>query len=134
MDILNNMKKIKFIFVSLFCCIFFASCYFDKKDQIYPQTTVSSCDTTNITYNTVIAPIIQTNCANCHSTSAARLSGGGIALDNYTSLKPYITNNMLMNSILQNGVVLAMPLNAPKINACSIKKISVWINNGALNN
>lgn len=134
MDTRNNWKHIQYAFLAITCCVIATSCYFDKKDQIYPQASTSTCDTTNVTYSAVVAPIIQTNCASCHATAVARLSGGGIILDNYTSLKPYVTNNFLLNSILQNGTVLAMPLNGPKINACSIKKISVWINNGALNN
>ena len=128
------MRKIKTLFITSTCILFISSCYFDKKDQIYPQATTSTCDTSNITYTAVVAPIIQANCSVCHATSTANLSGAGIVLDNYNSMKPYITNNFLINSIIQNGTVPAMPLNAPKLDACSIKKISVWINNGALNN
>lgn len=114
--------------------LLFSSCYYDKKDQIYPQATVVTCDTTNITYAAVVAPIIATNCAGCHATSVAAMNGAGIVLDNYTSLKPYVTNNYLLNSIVQNGSVPAMPLNLPKLSACNINKIAAWINRGALNN
>ena len=94
--------------------LLFSSCYYDKKDQIYPQIAVASCDTTNSTYAAVVAPIISTNCAMCHASSVAAQSGAGIVLDNYTSLKPYVTNNFLLNSIVQNGSVPPMPLNMPK--------------------
>jgi hypothetical protein len=49
-------------------------------------------------------------------------------------MKPYITNNSLLNSIVQNGKVSPMPLNAPKMDVCIISKIAAWINKGALNN
>lgn len=126
----------KFVYTCLFigCSFFFTSCYYDKKDQIYPQVATTACDTTNITYTNVVAPIITANCASCHASSVASKNGAGIVLDNYTSMKPYITNNYLLNSIVQNGAVPPMPLNAPKLDACSIKKIAVWINAGALNN
>ncbi len=70
----------------------------------------------------------------CHAAAVANASGAGIVLDNYTSLKVYVSNNYLLNSIVQNGSVPAMPLNAAKLDACTINKIAAWINRGALNN
>jgi uncharacterized membrane protein len=128
------MRKTKYYFFSLVCLMLISSCYFDKKDQIYPQVAATACDTTNSTYATVVAPIIRTNCYMCHAASVANSSGAGIVLDNYTSLKVYVNNNQLLNSILQNGIVPPMPLNSGKLDACSINKISAWINRGALNN
>ncbi|MEK0423369.1 MAG: hypothetical protein RLZ95_1279 [Bacteroidota bacterium] len=112
----------------------FTSCYYDKKNEIYPQVTTTACDTTNVTYALVVAPILNANCNSCHGASVASRSGAGIVLDNYNSLKPYVTNNYLVNSIVQNGKVVPMPLNAPKMDACSINKIIAWVNKGALNN
>jgi hypothetical protein len=128
------MRNTLAITMTIVSILFLSSCYFDKKDQIYPQAATATCDTANVTYSLVVAPSIKANCAACHATSVANMSGAGIVLDNYTSLKPYITNNYFLNSIVQNGSVPPMPLNGPKIDACSIKKISVWINKGALNN
>jgi uncharacterized membrane protein len=125
--------KLTIFFTVAGICLF-SSCYYDKKDQIYPQAVTAACDTTNSTYAAVVAPIIKTNCSNCHATAVANMSGAGIVLDNYTSLKPYVTNNFLLNSIIQNGTVPPMPLNMAKLDACSINKIAAWINRGALNN
>lgn len=118
----------------MICIVFFASCYYDKKDLIYPLVAVTACDTTNSTYTAVVAPLIKTNCAMCHATAVANGSGAGIVLDNYTAVKVYVNNKMLLNSILQNGTVPPMPLNAAKLDACTINKIAAWINKGALNN
>ena len=128
------MKKYILPYSIIGCFIFFSSCYYDKKDQIYPQATTTTCDTTNVTYAAVVAPILTANCAGCHASSVASRNGAGIVLDNYTSVKPYVTNKQLLNSILQNGIVPSMPLNAAKLDACTIGKISAWINKGALNN
>ena len=93
------MKKYTSIFFCFACILFFGSCYYDKKDQIYIQPTATVCDTTNVTYTAVVAPIIKTNCSMCHSSAVANASGAGIVLDNYTSLKVYVSNNSLLNSI-----------------------------------
>jgi len=49
-------------------------------------------------------------------------------------MKPYITNNSLLNSIVQNGKVSPMPLNTPNREACTIAKVAAWISKGTLNN
>jgi hypothetical protein len=106
---------------------------YDKKDQVYPQVIVTTCDTTNVTYSTTVTGILNANCISCHGSSANSL-GGGIVLNTYATLKPYVTNGNLVNSILQNGKVPSMPLNMPKIDDCSINKIVAWVNKGAINN
>ena len=124
-------QKILFIGMVLFL---YSSCYYDKKDQVYPQVIVSNCDTTNITYITSITNILNTKCNNCHGATTANLSGGGIFLHTYAAVKPYITNGKLVNSILQNGKASPMPKNMAKMDVCSINKIILWVNKGALNN
>ena len=113
--------------------VLFSSCYYDKKDQIYPQAVISTCDTSNVTYTATVSTILTNNCNSCHGASA-NISGGGISLSTYAAMKPYITNGKLINSILQNGQASAMPKNGAKLDACTINKIIVWINKGALNN
>jgi uncharacterized membrane protein len=128
------MKKYIVIFSCFTGIVLFSSCYYDKKDQIYPQVAATACDSTNSMYKTVVAPIIQSNCGMCHATTNANTKGAGIVLDNYTAVKVYVTNKQLLNSILQNGIVPSMPLNAAKLDACTINKVAAWINRGALNN
>ena len=112
----------------------FTSCYYDKKDQVYPQVAIPTCDTTNITYSTTITSILVSKCYSCHDATTANLSGGGILLNSYTTLKPYITDGRFINSILQNGKASPMPKNMAKLDVCTINKIVVWINKGAINN
>jgi hypothetical protein len=114
--------------------ILFSACYYDKKDQVYPQVVVTSCDTTNITYAVTVTTILNTSCNNCHGTASANVLGGGILLSTYASVKPYITNGKLINSVLQNGQASAMPKNMAKLDQCTINKLTLWVNKGALNN
>ena len=120
----------KFISAIILSMLFISGCYYDKADLVYPSA--SSCDTTNITYSATVVTILSNNCYICHSGNAS--SGGGIVMDSYSNLKPYITNGQLMNAINQNGAVPAMPLGTGKISSCEISHIAAWINKGALNN
>lgn len=123
------MKKIAIPFVVLLMFLI-SSCYYDKAELIYTQNV--ACDTSNVKYSTVVAPILNTNCNGCHGGNAAM--GAGIILDNYASTKVYIDNRRLINSILQNGTASNMPKGGGKLDACTIRKINSWINKGALNN
>ena len=123
------MKKIAIPFVVLLMFLI-SSCYYDKAELIYTQNV--ACDTSNVKYSTVVAPILNTNCNGCHGGNAAM--GAGIILDNYASTKVYIDNRRLINSILQNGTASNMPKGGGKLDACTIRKINSWINQGALNN
>jgi len=133
MGIHNNMptpQKILFIGLSI---LLLSACYYDKKDQVYPQAAVSTCDTTNVTYTITVTNILNANCNNCHGANANTL-GAGIVLNTYATVKPYITNGRLVNSILQNGNASPMPKNMAKMDNCNINKIISWVNKGALNN
>jgi mono/diheme cytochrome c family protein len=122
--------KIAFVIIAISS---FTACYYDKKDQVYPQVVLAACDTTNVSYSVTVTNILNANCNNCHGASANNL-GGGIVLNTYATVKSYITNGRLVNSILQNGNASPMPKNMAKMDVCSINKIIVWVNRGAINN
>ena len=77
--------------------------------------------------------IVNAQCNYCHG-AAANSIGGGIYLNTYAAMQPYIKNGSFLNSILQNGKASAMPKNGAKMDNCSILKIQSWINKGAINN
>jgi len=124
-------KQVIILYLGIFL---FSACYYDKKDQVYPQVVVATCDTTNITYAVTVTNILNTSCNNCHGAASANLIGGGILLSTYASVKPYVTNGKLINSILQNGQASPMPKNMAKLDQCTINKLTLWVNKGALNN
>jgi uncharacterized membrane protein len=134
MDTINNKRSIFKLAASILVISLLSACYYDHRDQVYPQVVVSNCDTTAVTYSSTVASILTANCNTCHATSVANSNGAGVILDNYTSVKTYINNGRLLNSILQNGQASAMPKNMAKLDACTINKITAWINKGALNN
>jgi len=119
----------RYIIIILIILISFSGCYYDHASLVYPQT---SCNVGSVTYSSSVVGILKASCYNCHSGTA--LSGAGIALDNYTTLKAYVTNGQLMNSISHTGGIPAMPLSGTQLNSCEILTIQTWINNGAPNN
>ena len=133
MGIHNKMKFIKYLFLIGMVLFLFNACYYDKKDQVYPQVVVAACDTANVSYSVIVTNILNANCNSCHGASANTL-GAGIFLNTYASVKPYINSGRLVNSILQNGAASPMPKNMAKMDVCSINKIIIWVNKGAINN
>lgn len=130
---LSHIKKYFNIVLAIaFVSIAFSACFYDKADMVYPSIA-TTCDTTTVTYSNQIVSILNAQCNYCHG-AAANSIGGGIYLNTYAALKPYVTNGSFLNSILQNGKASAMPKNGAKMDNCSILKIQSWINKGALNN
>ena len=122
----------KIVFPIVLIVFFLTGCYYDKAELTYPSNGTATCDTTAVTYSVDMLSIMGSNCYSCHSGTAS--SGGGIPLDTYTGLKAYVNNGQLLNSVLQNGTVNAMPLNGTKLSDCDINKIRAWINNKTPNN
>jgi hypothetical protein len=125
------MKKLLIFTTMCFMIAIYTGCYYDKADQIYLPTTIN-CDTTNLKYGTDINAILNTYCNSCHGGNASL--GGGIKLDTYASLLPYVNNGLLLNDIEQNPGFNAMPKGGAKLSDCVINKIAAWIKNTAPNN
>lgn len=91
----------------------------------------NGCDTTNVTFNATILPIISTYCQSCHSGT---YPSGGIDLTSYTSIKKEADSGKLLGSIRWDQGYAAMPEGSNKMPDCKISQIETWINEGALNN
>ncbi len=122
----------KIICLTALVVFILTGCYYDKAELIYSSAGTASCDTTTIRYSVNILSIMSVNCNSCHSGTAS--AGGGIKLDTYAGLKVYAANGQLLNCILQNGVVPAMPLGGAMLSTCDINSVRAWINNGVPNN
>jgi cytochrome c553 len=109
----------------------FSGCYYDNEAYLYGKTP---CDVTAVTYSVTVSTILATHCYNCHGTATGNSSGGGIILDSYAKLKPYVTNGKLMGSINHAGGYSPMPKGATKLSSCDIQKIQAWITAGAPEN
>jgi len=92
----------------------------------------TTCDTSNVTYASKIAPFMNTWCVGCHNPSNA---GGGFDLSTYEGVKNSITpNNRLMGSINQLSGFSAMPKGSGKVSSCDIRGIQKWVDEGSPNN
>lgn len=137
------MKKI--ILCAFALSTVLVSCYYDKADVINPNAAYVGCDTTKVSYNSSIAPILSDNgCNTCHGGSAD--AGGNIKLDNYTGVHSSVLAGQLIPAVRQDASCstcvpaypayqpMPLPLGSPKISDCNINKIIAWVNQGAQNN
>ena len=108
--------------------MFFASCYYDNEEALYP-TLSNACDTTNVTYSGTIAPVMSSYCTTCHGGS---VPSGGISLTGYSAIQTVASSGLLMNALTGNGVPV-MPLSGT-LPACKLSQFKIWIRNGMLNN
>lgn len=96
----------------------------------------ASCDTTGtIGFTAQVKPILDNYCVSCHNAS---LSSGGINLDGYSQVKiqaETLRNGtpILVGTIRQLSGFVAMPPST-NLDACSIRKVELWIEQGILNN
>jgi hypothetical protein len=125
------MKKI-FWFFTLLISVLTWSCYYDTEEELYPSIPdLSTCDTSNITFQETIWPIIQLNCTGCHSGSNPQ---GGLTLTDYNSVSSLATSGNLVARLTGTGVDIMPPPPSNPLDDCSQLKIGLWINAGALNN
>jgi hypothetical protein len=116
------MKKI-IISAVLIGTVFLTGCYYDKEEQLYPNTG-TDCNAP-LTYNTGIKTLIDGNCASsgCHKSG-----GTSPDLSTYTLVKAN-TAKITLRAITQKN----MP--APSgMSSCNITKLDNWIKAGALEN
>lgn len=129
------MKKIKQLIAFIILTLFFAACYYDNEEFLYPSiNTDSSCDTSNVTLSAGVIPIFESRCFSCHSNSTANSLGSGINLETYSQLIIWVNNGKLEGAVNHSPGYVQMPQGAAKLDDCSLNKITAWINQGALNN
>ncbi len=116
------MKNLFYI-STLALLLFTTSCYYDNKEELYPNTFggTSTCDTTNQKYSTGINTIINNNCASagCHVVGAQSPD-----LSSYQKVKDNIAR-VKVRAIDQKTMPAAAPLSV-----CDINKLTAWINAG----
>jgi hypothetical protein len=122
------MKRMKFVPVFMLSLLF-TGCYYDSEEELYPNS--AACDTVGIRYSGTVSSILQQNCLSCHSAASAQ---GNVVLDTYNDVKGYAQSGALAGVINHNSGYSPMPKGGNKLNACDIRKIELWIANGAPNN
>ncbi len=124
------MKKA--IIYGLFLSLF-AGCYYHNEEELYPDAN-PVCDTTAVTYSKSVLPVLQSNCLICHSASENAANGGSINLEDFSLLKDLADGGNLFGAITHNPLYPRMPKDRAKLDTCSISKIKIWIDKGAINN
>jgi hypothetical protein len=105
-----------------------SGCYYDSAENLYPST---GCVTTNMSLQTDILPILESNCYVCHS---AAIHSGDVVLEGYDELIKQINKGRLLGAINHETGFFEMPQGAPKLGTCEISKIEHWIVEGKKNN
>ncbi|MFM8917178.1 MAG: hypothetical protein ACKOGP_05485 [Bacteroidota bacterium] len=100
------------------------------QDNFCDQAT-GPCDTLNVTYNGTVKSILQAKCVGCHSGASP---SGAINLSNWTGVNATAQSGALTGSINHLPSYSAMPKSGPKLPACEIRQIEIWVSQGAPNN
>lgn len=126
---MDNRKSIFLILLLL--PAFLYGCYNRNAEDLYPATGGNNCDTSNVTYASVIKPIIEANCAKsgCHLGATYT----GYDLSSYAGLATVANNGKLVAAIEHTGPD-PMPQDAAKLDDCTISKIKKWVSAGAPDN
>jgi hypothetical protein len=124
------MKKIA---IAIAGVLIFSGCYNDKADKLYPKTAASGCDSGTVSFQAGVLPIMSQSCglAGCHDAGTPSF---GYNLTLYSGVKLAVSNGRLLGAIKHEPTFQAMPKNMPKLDDCSIKKITRWVDQGALDN
>lgn len=105
------------------------ACY---KNNLEDLASPDGCDVTDITYSKDVRPIVNIFCGigGCHNAATVET----FPLVTYEQLKAEVDNGLLLKSINHSPGAVAMPKNTSKLADCYIRKITAWVNAGALNN
>lgn len=107
-------------------------CYYDREEELYGAGNICS-DTTTVKYATTVSALMTANCTGCHGGASP---SAGIKIDDYTTLKAYVTTSKaaFLGCMYQTGGYSAMPKGGSKMAYCDVNKIERWINAGMPNN
>jgi hypothetical protein len=108
------------------------SCYYDTEEELYPADPNAVCDTTNVTYSAAVKPILQQNCASCHSGGIS--ASGGVDMEDFNQVQTVALNGKLVGTISHASGFKPMPQGGNKLPDCAIAKIKKWADSGAPNN
>lgn len=85
-----------------------------------------------VSYQTHVLPLLEKHkCVACHETADP---AGGITLEGYGRVTPYIEDGSLLSSIRYESGVEPMPRDYPRMPDCEVEMIAKWITAGYPNN
>jgi hypothetical protein len=105
-----------------------SSCTYDARKE----NLISPCNNTSaVSFQIHIKPILDDNCIACHSAADA---AGGLNYETYSGVRVPAMDGRLIGSIKHLAGFIPMPEFAAKLSDCDIMKIEMWVKQGALNN
>lgn len=120
--------KTKYIsFMMLMMAVVLGSCYYDKEELLYPQSTSVDCNTISAKYSTDISVLMQNKCttSGCHD---AATSAGGTVLETYTQVAAK-ADEINQRCIISKDMPPGTSLTQAEINS-----LKCWLSAGAPNN
>lgn len=107
-----------------FFSLILSGCYFDKESELYPSKTCG--DTTVVTYEQSIVPIMVANCNVCHSPGNP---SGNVVTSTYEGLSAVAKDGNLWYAVTWQGPsATRMPQGATDtLSICDRTKIKKWI-------
>lgn len=118
-------KKIYFIMALLISAIIsIQSC---TRNNVEKVAGPNPCDTTHVSFQADIQPILDNYCYQCHSNSNITFSNG-VSLEGYDNFKGWCESGYVLGDIRHESGFTPMPYGKPKISDCAINKIVAWIN------
>jgi len=94
----------------------------------YDLYGIPDCDTTNVTWNSEISAIMETNCVMCHGED---LSYNGVRHDSYESEMIVVKDGRLKGVVNHLDGYVKMPKDRSKLPECELLLINTWLDNGA---
>lgn len=114
----------------LFLVVVLCGCAYDKAEEITPAP--KDCATPAVvSYAQSISPILDRNCRSCHNPGQLT---AGVDLEDFTVLKKYVNNGILMGNIKHLPGYKPMPYGGTKLSDCDIALLQKWVDAGAPQN
>lgn len=133
---IREMNFIKRGVCILFTSVILYSCYRHNDGAISPMSTApgsSICDTSNVSYDSTISPILLQNCAitGCHASGSAT---GGYTFDSYSGVRTAVLAGRLIGAITHASGFSPMPKDRAMLDDCQVALLTSWVEHGAQNN
>ena len=122
------MKK-KYLLIAI--PVIILSCYYDNEERLYPDAG-GDCDTTEISFQYNIKPILSTYCYACHSNKNSPSFGNNIHLEDYKDV--INMSERMVGALNHEPLFVPMPRNGNKLNDCLILKFEAWLDQGSQDN
>jgi len=104
------------------------SCENNNEFELYG---IRDCDTTNITWESKVAEILQNNCVECHGPVSPYL---GVRHDSYDAEMVVVNDGRLRGVINHLDGFAKMPKDRGKLPDCELEILNRWLDLGAPEN